>query len=144
MNVFAIVAVGNFRCNEAFLLHAIGAFSMFNCTFAQAGLLIYICSKLSAKYGIESRPVTMAIGSICMLVSLMGCVVFSTVAVFQFGYDNFFDEYKRLHWTRSQVGYWWHVLGTGCEWLLLNSNAILFLCLFRRMKEFKEWHKVQL
>lgn len=144
LNVFALFTVANFRCNEVFVVHAIAAFTMFHCSFFSTGLMIYICRALSSHFGIESAPVTMTAGLIAQLLSLIGCIVFSTVAMFQFGYDNFFDEYKRLHWTIDQRGYWWHVLGTGFEWSLLNSTSILFLCLFRRMRLFSDWLKVDL
>jgi len=144
VNLVSLVSVGNFRCNEAFLLHAIGAFCMFNTTFTYAGIMIYTSRQLDGHFGIESRPLTMGAGLLFALLSLLGCFVFSTISMFQFSYDRFFTEYDRLHWTGDQPGYWWHVLGTACEWLLLNSNAILFLCFYRRMKLFQEWDQVDL
>lgn len=144
VNVFALIGVANFRCNEVFLLHAIAAFIVFHCSFFASGLTIYICRALHSHFNIESAPVTLTAGLICQCLSLVGCIVFSTVAMFQFGYETFFDEYKRLHWTIDQRGYWFHVLGCGFEWSLLNSGSIFFLCLFRRMRLFTDWLKVDL
>lgn len=127
VNVFALLGVANFRCNEVFVLHAIAAFIVFHCSFLASGLMIYICRALHSQFSIESPPVTMTAGLICQCLSLVGCIVFSTVAVFQFGHDNFFDEYKRLHWTVDQPGYWWHVLGTGISDYIVSKLVIVNL-----------------
>ena len=144
VNHVALIMVGNYRCSEAFVMHSIGGLTSFHVTIIYVWYLINVCEQLSVRFKIESRPTTMRVGVIVQMMGLFGMFLFNIISGLQFGTNQVFIESVRIHWTRDQPGYWWHVMGTSSEWILVSCNCVLFACLYRRMKQFKEWHKIDL
>ncbi len=140
--VFSIISIGNFRCSEGFIFHVTSAFCMFFATFIYAALMIAICRTLYSRFDIESPPTTVTVWLVTAATLLLGVFTFNVISS-QFGVmDGFFDEHTNLHWRSDQPGYWWHVASAACEWTLVNSMAVLFACLSRRMANFKNWDKI--
>ena len=143
VNCFTLLVTGNFRCGEHYILHTIGAGSLF------FGIILYGCCMtnisyhLSARFDIESRPITMTISVMIAAISFVACIIFNIFSVHSFGEDKYFDNNLRLHWNHSDPGYLWHVLCTGFEWITINSFPLLYLCFCRRMKVFQDWDKVE-
>lgn len=142
--IFCMTMVGNFRCNEFFLLHAIGGILLFYLWPVYTGCMIYMNHHLYRTFKIESPPLTLILGFIIQLVSLVFMFIFNAMAMVQFGWNRFFTEQERLHWTSDEPGYWFHVIGTGSEWVLLISFAVTLLCISKRMKKCNEWNLINL
>lgn len=143
LNCLSLLITGNFRCNESYTIHSFGAVSLFVGILLYGYYMTYISYNLASKFKIESKPFTMSIAMVIGVVSLLGCVIFNAISVFQFGYQKYFDDYSRLHWSSAEPGYRMHILGTGFEWITINLFSLLYLCFFRRMKMFSDWNKVQ-
>lgn len=95
-------------------------------------------------YGIESVPYTLATTSIVSAVTMFFVAVITPVSFFVAGPANFINNKWRLNWTTEKPGVELHLITTVGEWIgIVLCGTVLHLCLFRRIKNFTEWHKVQ-
>ena len=93
--------------------------------------------------GIECKPYSMSVISIAAGASLFFCTAFSALSIVQAGFGRFFENSFRLKWTNNQDGFHAHIIGTTFEWTAIQSVGPFYYCIFRRMKKFTDWKKVE-
>ena len=166
---FLMSMVGNFRTSEANDLHCMAASSMLITMYIYGAYHVYISWKLSQNFhnnnnynynyaddddgngnnniniiSTETFPLTMAIVVLIGVASFTICIIASFTSFGLFGYEQFYNNYARLHWNSDQSGYVWHVICTITEWITINIYIVIYLCFYRRMRLFNEWDKVML
>ena len=105
---------------------------------------MYLTRKLHVTLGIESNPVTIAVVCYISVIFLLSLLIFTAASGLEAGWHNFTNNQWRLNWSKDQPGYTLHIICTAIEWIgIVLCGSILYLCLFRRIKNFQEWHKVQ-
>lgn len=71
----------------------------------------------------------------CILLAML-FLVFSGLAVDQFGLENVANVTRRLAWSEQDPGFVYHVLANGTEWALFGGASVLFVCMGWRMRVF--------
>ena len=86
----------------------------------------------------------MTIVCVASVVLLYSMLALTFASMYVAGREMFLDNQWRFNWSPDQPGYDLHVLSTAVEWIgIVLCGYILYLCLFRRIKNFADWHKVQ-
>ncbi len=139
---FFLIMAGNFRTTESVPIHTVAAFSMITLNLIYFSIQSYISRQLYNHFSIESPPTSMIIFTVFGIVSYVVCAFATLVSALQFGFDNVSDNEKRLRWNSNDDGYMAHVIGCIAEWIAINGVPLMYLCLFRRMKNFENKNKI--
>lgn len=144
VGTFGLFIIANCRSTENQLCHIVGVTLFINGMCGYFLLMTYLTNRLNSVYGIESVPYTLATTSIVSAVTMFFVAVITPVSFFVAGPANFINNKWRLNWTTEKPGVELHLITTVGEWIgIVLCGTVLHLCLFRRIKNFTEWHKVQ-
>ena len=95
-----------------------------------------------ARFGVESKPVSMTIFATLGTGALLASFVFMMIS-WIYAKNKFVDTEFRLKWNKTQPGYLFHLLSSSGEWIAINAFSGVLVCLSRRMKLFTDWNVVK-
>lgn len=139
---FFLIMAGNFRTTESVPIHTVAAFLMITLNLIYFTIQSYLSRKLYDHFSIESPPISMIIFTVFGIVSYAVCAFATLVSALQFGFDNVNNNDKRLRWSSKDDGYIAHTIGDIAEWLAILDVSLMYMCLFKRMKNFEMNNKI--
>ena len=101
-----------------------------------------MCHQLWSKFRIESKPISMSIILAVAFCSTFTFVWAAYMSLLEAGFTYLTNASLRLHWSKNNPGYHYHVVSTALEWVTINASAAFVFCLSRRMKQFQAWQQV--
>lgn len=133
VGAFFLSVPGNFRSSEWLQVHSAGAITGFTFAYVYTTLQLYLSNEM-AKLGVESRPISMAVFNFIGVVSLVIFLACCSISILVSG-NLFYQNERRMFWSVTDPGYWWHTVGNVNEWIAINTFSALLLCNANRMKK---------
>lgn len=135
-------SVGNFRMTEVFVIHWIVASLLFTSMLVYSLLSTYICWRINANFGLESKPISLILINVVSVLSLILFLVFIITSAYLVGVKQFMDNSFRLHWPEDNKAFKFYITAAALEWIGINSISLFYLCLANRIKTFPNWNLV--
>ncbi|XP_027197652.2 uncharacterized protein LOC113791990 [Dermatophagoides pteronyssinus] len=141
---FGVIIFTTFRSTESIimaLIHSFGAALAVMCLALYLLGTIYSCWYLYKVYNIESLPISLIVSSSIQLIAITTFTLTFFASWYVSGF-NFFDPYFRSKWPDNETRTLFLVTSIS-ETISLLLVSTVNLCLFNRMRKFKDWDKIR-
>nr|XP_027197485.1 uncharacterized protein LOC113791849 [Dermatophagoides pteronyssinus] len=141
---FGVIIFTTFRSTESIIMSLIHAFAAALAVMCLALYLlgtIYTCWYLYKVYNIESLPISLIVSTSIQLIAITTFTMTFFMSIYLTGM-KFFDPNFRLKWPDNETRTL-YLVATISETISILLLSLLNLCLFNRMRKFKDWDKIR-
>ena len=115
--------VANFRCDEINLIHSIGAIFAFGLAFID----MFIQSRID--YGLAQNSIAIVRTVLSILMVCFNLVTVGSMLL-TLGNTGALDAHYRLKWNSSQEGYYYHIISSISEWILMFILSVYYFTFY--------------